>query len=391
MLNHFIIRGGKDFIRQASGFPPDAAPTRDDAHLAAAIDWLRNSIDQCGGDGSSKGYRFLKGWMPPYPETTGYIIPTLLTIASGPDDEWSERAKRMANWLADIQLPNGGFAAREFGHSDEPDVFDTGMILLGFNSLLHEEDGEMPTVEAAAAKAAGFLVSSLDANGAFARHLSHGILHTYNVRAAWGLLAFGLLRDDERCVEAGMANAHWTLRQQNADGYYENNGFKKGGNANTHGIAYVMQGLLQIHDLTSDRDLFRSVVLAADALTAKYLARGMLPGELGPDWSFLSNYICLTGYAQLAIVLFRLYELTGNDTYRSVAEQLLEGVKQTQDLDGAGDRPQRGAIAGSFPIYGRYAPLQYPNWATKFFVDALLAKRRVARREAAPGFLAYGG
>jgi hypothetical protein len=86
-----------------------------------------------------------------------------------------------------------------------------------------------------------------------------------------------------------------------------------------------------------------------------------------------------------------LYELTGNETYRSVAEQLLEDVKHTQDVEGAGDRPQRGAIAGSFPIYGRYAPLQYPNWATKFFVDALLAKRRVARREAAPGFLAYGG
>jgi hypothetical protein len=27
------------------------------------------------------------------------------------------------------------------------------------------------------------------------------------------------------------------------------------------------------------------------------------------------------------------------------------------------------------PIYGSYAPLQYPNWATKFFIDALLAKQ----------------
>jgi hypothetical protein len=30
----------------------------------------------------------------------------------------------------------------------------------------------------------------------------------------------------------------------------------------------------------------------------------------------------------------------------------------------------RGAIPGSHPIWGRYAPLTYPNWATKFFVDA---------------------
>ena len=38
-------------------------------------------------------------------------------------------------------------------------------------------------------------------------------------------------------------------------------------------------------------------------------------------------------------------------------------------------KPHYGGIKGSFPVYGRYAPLQYPNWATKFFIDALLAKQ----------------
>ena len=32
----------------------------------------------------------------------------------------------------------------------------------------------------------------------------------------------------------------------------------------------------------------------------------------------------------------------------------------------------RGAIKGSQPIWGRYAPFSYPNWATKFFIDAVL-------------------
>jgi hypothetical protein len=39
-------------------------------------------------------------------------------------------------------------------------------------------------------------------------------------------------------------------------------------------------------------------------------------------------------------------------------------------------KPHYGGIKGSQPIYGRYAPLQYPNWATKFFIDALIAKER---------------
>ena len=31
-----------------------------------------------------------------------------------------------------------------------------------------------------------------------------------------------------------------------------------------------------------------------------------------------------------------------------------------------------GAIAGSFPIWGRYSMFEYPNWAAKFFADALI-------------------
>ena len=33
----------------------------------------------------------------------------------------------------------------------------------------------------------------------------------------------------------------------------------------------------------------------------------------------------------------------------------------------------RGAIAGSHPIFGSYERFKYPNWAAKFFIDALLA------------------
>ena len=38
-----------------------------------------------------------------------------------------------------------------------------------------------------------------------------------------------------------------------------------------------------------------------------------------------------------------------------------------------------GALAGSFPIWGRYAPLQYPNWATKFLADAIMIREDVLR------------
>ncbi len=392
MFVHFIARSARDFVKSRN--PRKEARgsecMTDEARLEAATHWLMRSIDVCGGRASSKGYRFAKGWMPPYPETSGYIIPTLLVIGYETGlNEYRDRAEAIGGWLASIQLQGGGFRAREVGVLDEPDVFDTGMILLGFNALIHEAGGH--PVRKAAERAADFLVAAMNEEGCFVRHLSHGIVHAYNVRAAWGLVAYGILANEIRFLEAGLANARWTRAQQNASGYYENNAFKRGGNANTHGIAYVMQGLLQIHELTRDKDCFDSVVVAANALRAIYRERGWIAAELGPHWEYLSRHICLTGYAQLAIVFFRLFQMTGDESYRQTAAGLLSDAAHTQDLRSR-SAPQYGAIAGSFPIYGRYAPLQYPNWATKFFVDALIAKRHVERgRQEGYPLQRYGG
>jgi hypothetical protein len=43
----------------------------------------------------------------------------------------------------------------------------------------------------------------------------------------------------------------------------------------------------------------------------------------------------------------------------------------TQDLKSP-DLGVRGGIKGSYPIWASYSPYEYPNWAAKFFVDALL-------------------
>ena len=37
-----------------------------------------------------------------------------------------------------------------------------------------------------------------------------------------------------------------------------------------------------------------------------------------------------------------------------------------------------GALAGSFPVLGEYMPGGYPNWATKYFLDALMLQDRVS-------------
>src|SRR5205814_2296919 len=49
----------------------------DEVHLRAAVEWLLHSQAVTGTGGFAAAYSFKDGWLPPYPETTGYIIPTL--------------------------------------------------------------------------------------------------------------------------------------------------------------------------------------------------------------------------------------------------------------------------------------------------------------------------
>jgi hypothetical protein len=347
--------------------------TDHDRHLMAGAEWLGMSIDICGGVASSKGYRFPWGWVPPYPETTGYIIPTLLNLSDATGDrKWHLMAEKMGRWLTTVQAADGGFAGYELGSSQKSDVFDTGMILLGFNALQHTSPDAR--IAEAAAAAAAFLRHSLDDQGAFVRNVSHNMLHTYNVRSAWALVAYGMMTKDSLATEAGLANVDFTLRQQVDNGFFLNNGFKPGGNANTHGIAYVMRGLLQVHLLTQRTDILNAVTRAMDALVSLFEMKGWLAAEIGPDWTFRSRHICLTGCVQLAILGYRLAHLTGRQQYVTLAERLIAQVGSTQSTAAKG-KAHYGAIAGSYPIYGAYAPLQYPNWATKFMVDALLVRK----------------
>ena len=96
----------------------------------------------------------------------------------------------------------------------------------------------------------------------------------------------------------------------------------------------------------------------------------------GPNWKPLSASRCLTGLAQLSIVLKRLHQVLGREGYLAVALDLDSTVRLGQirmpaaiDLD--------GAIPGSVPLWGKYCPMSLPNWAAKFFVDSYLLSSEI--------------
>ena len=100
-----------------------------------------------------------------------------------------------------------------------------------------------------------------------------------------------------------------------------------------------------------------------------------LYGRLDAQWNAAVSFVCLTGVAQLGIVLMRLHARGGDPRYLNTSLKLADFLVWAQRLNGVGSR-RRGAIAGSYPIWGLYCPLKYPSWATKYFVDLLLRLRR---------------
>ena len=41
----------------------------------------------------------------------------------------------------------------------------------------------------------------------------------------------------------------------------------------------------------------------------------------------------------------------------------------------------RGAIPESFPCWGKYNPFSFPNWAAKYFIDALILKHKILAKK----------
>jgi hypothetical protein len=81
--------------------------------------------------------------------------------------------------------------------------------------------------------------------------------------------------------------------------------------------------------------------------------------------------IC-TGSAQMAAVWLKFFRISGERIWYDAACQMLGLLMAVQTRMPGEPDDTAGAIPGSFPLWGRYEPFAFPNWATKFFADALL-------------------
>lgn len=354
---------------------PCAQPERDHrTHLQAAIDWMCRAQDQRNGrpdaGGVSAGWSFEDGWLPSYPETSGYIVETFIAAAALLDrPELIPRAQRIIDWELSIQQDDGAFPGHFGEPGSSPVIFNTGQImhgmLAGYLQLGREE------CLASAVKAGRWLARQQDTDGCWRRFEHNGVPHTYNTRGTWALLATGLVAGEAELKRAAIRNLEWALSQQTASGWFATNAFTPDRQPFTHTIAYAIRGFLESGILLGDERFVMAACRAAEALAKAQRQDGWLAGTYADGWAPAASYCCLTGLAQMSLDWTRMAQHCGADELREPARRALGYLKKNHRLDDQ-DEAVRGGIAGSLPIWGRYSMFEYPNWAAKFFADALM-------------------
>jgi hypothetical protein len=353
----------------------------DHEHLEAAVDWLRLAQDVSGDGGVCGRYHLGRGWTSSYPETTGYIIPTFLALAERfGDDDFERRAGMAADFLLSVQLPAGGFPGLEIAENrSEPSPFNTAQIIHGLIAW-HKHSGDERVLRALL-RAGEWLVSVQDPDGAWTRYFYENTASAYSAHLSCWLVDLGRHTGREEFLRAGQRHMDWIFEQYDSQtGWFDRSGFTPADHAArrgfTHTIAYTLWGVLHACEGLGRADGRPAIEKASEGIIRCLEQEGWIPGVLDFQWRAQSSFACLTGNVQLALIWFRLFETNRQERYRNAALRAIELVKQAQPLTHplAGIR---GGIPGSDPIWGDYLTMALPNWAAKFFIDAMLKKAAV--------------
>ena len=294
--------------------------------LEQAAQWIENHSVQGQGIVISSRQRVC------YPEVTGYLIPTLLSLGK------RDLAGEYARWLVSIQRHDGSFGGGNDGRSY---AFDTGQVVRGWVALVDR----MPELEAPLGRACDWLLSSADPNT--------GRLPVPPPGADWSLDTRGEVSEGIHLYvlpslrQAGHAlnRPQYLAFTDKALRYYLGHvnltDFTQA-NALTHFFAYMQEALLDLGCEAEARAGMGSVAQFQQST-------GAVPGYHDAAW------VCSTGLAQLALVWYRLGE-------RQRADAALKFLSLLQNPS--------GGFFGSYGVGATYFPAEEISWAAKYAVEA---------------------
>ena len=367
--------------RLAPLYSPDPSDLDHQRHVEEAMGWLKRAQDSGSDRGVAHSVPFGGDFGTSYPETTGYICVTFIEHSKRTGNvELLERAIEMGDWEIAVQLPDGAVMGGVLNSQPTPAIFNTGMVLLGWNALIRSTNEER--FKDAARRAADWLVSMQEPDGNWIRGNSRFAASgstVYNVKVAGALCETGYELGEERYIAAALRNAEYCMSRQRPNGWLEDCCLSDPNAPILHTLAYSMEGLIQIGKLTGADKFVDAAKRLADAQLRIMRDDGYLSGAQDRDFSPAVDWCCLTGSAQTSIVWSELYLLTSDDRYREAVTRTNSYLMARHDIRNA-DPCLRGGVSGSWPTWGGYGRLRVLNWATKYLVDALALEQRILRR-----------
>lgn len=270
------------------------------------------------------------------------------------------------------------------GSTPSPAVFNTGQVILGWLRC-YGETGESKYL-LASERAGGFLLDMQDEDGAWRRGNSlfaNPESTTYNSRVGWALILLGQATGNDRFTHAGEMSVRHAISMQAENGWFKSNSLDRPEAPVLHTVCYAIEGILGAAEALNHAQYFARAKASASSLLTCVNADGQISGRLNANWDGMVRWSCLTGCAQLAGIWLRIFSVTGETVYRDSARKVIGFLKTTQNCVSP-NGGLRGGIKGSFPFDGEYGRYEILNWATKFFVDALLLDERCAEKEFLP-------
>jgi hypothetical protein len=355
--------------KDRAGLPAnDPGPER---AVQEALDWLGRAQD-CSttkDGGVARHYSLIDGWAPSYPETTGYIVATL--IESGEEmkrPELIDRARRMLDWLVSIQFSEGGFQGGMVTQTPRvPVTFNTGQILIGLAAGARLDKKYLGPMQ----RAADWLVRTQDPDGCWRKHptpFANPGEKTYETHVSLGLFRAAAVEPGRGYLESASRQVDWALSHQTQNGWLGSCCLTDPARPFTHTLGYALRGIIEAYLSTKDGRYLQAGSALADGLLGVLRPNGWLPGRLDANWRAAGDFVCLTGSSQIAESWLLLHQATGRPDYWDAALKANAFVRRTVSLEG--DPGVRGGVKGSFPVDGVYGQWQYLNWACKFTIDA---------------------
>ena len=312
-----------------------------------------------------------------FPETTGYIIPTFIEFSKlEKNDNIYKISVEMGDWILDLIRNDGGLGEPYGFFKPYPRIFTTAQAILGLLSLYDVSKQEKYIT--AATKLGKFLINNLNNDGSWNNDYTFlKKTTTYKTRVSWIMMLLYQYTKNHDFKISSINNLKFILLNETRSFWPLSCTFEKNNNALTHLLGYHLVALINfvnsniVNDKILENELINHVDYFYKKLNILLDKEQTLSAVINSEFKNIENYTCLTGNAQ--IMFFALLYEKNNELKNNLLSSKIYNIIFNKQIKSK-NKDINGAIAGSFPINGNYAPYMLPSWASKFFIDSLLLK-----------------